>query len=66
MTGVLARVELSLQARTDPNGPRCNDLAIVREGEGETRLAQVVKLDPAEATSPGVRWVRRGYRYALA
>jgi V/A-type H+-transporting ATPase subunit B len=48
--GEVVRVALPPQVRMDPNGPRYGDLAVVREGEGEARLAQVVKLDPGEAS----------------
>ena len=48
--GEVVRVALPPQTKDDPNGPRYGDLAVVREGDGEPRLAQVVKLDSGEAS----------------
>lgn len=48
--GEVVRVALPPQTKDDPNGPRYGDLAVVREADGEPRLAQVVKLDPGEAS----------------
>jgi V/A-type H+-transporting ATPase subunit B len=48
--GEVIRVALLPETRDDPEGPRYGDLAIVREGNAEGRLAQVVKLEAGEAS----------------
>ena len=50
IVGEVIRIALPPQTRDDPEGPRYGDLAVVREGNAEGRLAQVVKLDASEAS----------------
>jgi V/A-type H+-transporting ATPase subunit B len=50
IVGEVIRIALPPQTRDDPEGPRYGDLAIVKEGNAEGRLAQVVKLDAGEAS----------------
>ncbi|SHG25982.1 V/A-type H+-transporting ATPase subunit B [Kaistia soli DSM 19436] len=56
--GDVLRVALPVQTRDDPAGPRFGDLALVQEGTGGPRLAQVVKIAEGEASLqvfPGTR-----------
>jgi V/A-type H+/Na+-transporting ATPase subunit B len=50
IVGDVLRIALPPQTKDDPEGPRFGDLALVREGNGEPRLAQVVRLDEGEAS----------------
>lgn len=50
IVGEVVRVALPADVGRDPAGPRYGDLAVLREGEGALRLAQVVKLDVGEAS----------------
>lgn len=50
IVGEVIRIALPPQTRHDPEVPRYGDLALVREGNAEGRLAQVVKQDAGEAS----------------
>jgi V/A-type H+-transporting ATPase subunit B len=50
IVGDVLRVALPPQTRSDPEGPRFGDLALVSEAGGAPRLAQVVRLDEGEAS----------------
>lgn len=50
IVGDVIRVALPPQTRDDPEGPRLGDLALVAEGGGAPRLAQVARLDEGEAS----------------
>jgi V/A-type H+-transporting ATPase subunit B len=50
IVGDVIRIMMPPQTRKDAEGPRFGDLALVSEGNGSPRLAQVVRLDEGEAS----------------
>jgi V/A-type H+-transporting ATPase subunit B len=50
IVGDLIRVALPPQASADPDGPRFGDLALVSEGDGAPRLAQVARLEQGDVS----------------
>ena len=50
IVGDVVRIALPPQTKDDPDGPRFGDLALIREGDGTPRLAQVVRVSEGEAS----------------